>query len=53
MTKYVKKMAKPEKKINCSTHLLLNTVVQVTEILKSKLKIHKKCNRIVQNDKSK
>ena len=37
-------MAKPEKKINGSTHLLFNTFVKVTEILKSKLKMHQKCN---------
>ena len=36
-------MAKPEKKINGSTHLIFNTVVKVTEILKGKLKMHHKC----------
>ena len=42
MTKYVKN-GKVREKINGSTHLLFNTVVKVTEILKSKLKMHQKC----------
>ena len=36
-------MANPKEKNNDSTHLLFNTAVEVIEILKSKLKMHKKC----------